>query len=244
MVNILHIFGSLIDPTDRYSSAAHRKFAEILVVIIKIAVGSFLPASFIVSAYLLWNYKNYAILNLPIWDSSQWTLIGLTLWCLAEIGFYLHCCNLKRNFASKIHFTKLVWAERRFYLQRVLEHNPRPSEALTGWFHKLRDPTELKLENAESWLSWAFFNKLKQDLEDDELHELNDITRICLERDPELANRFAAKQLEDNRNMLPKKKSLDFMKLHLDPIKVQHKPVIAYLVSSKRYEKNLAFFTR
>lgn len=222
---VLKLLGSLIEPTDRYSTKSHRISAVVLTKLIKIVVSSFTPLAFITFCYLAFNYQKYYILTAQIWTSQQWILLIASVWSLLEIGFYLHCLNVKRIFSNTSSTLELTWAKRVFYLQRVLDHNPTVFKSLARWFHKrdvLNAEDEIYLENFEDWLSWAFFNKLKVNLTPNELHELHAIMEICLKQDPGAA----ALRHEDAGSRKP----LEFMRLNLDPIVFQHKPLIAYMV--------------
>lgn len=115
---VLRILGSLIEPTDRYSTKSHRTFAIALTAVIKIFVSSVTPASFLTFLYLAYNYENYQILNSSSWKSQQWSLVLVTIWSLLEIGFYFYCLNVKRIFSNKSSTLELTWSERLFYLER------------------------------------------------------------------------------------------------------------------------------
>lgn len=228
---VLRLLGTLIEPTDRYSTESHRKFAVVLTALIKIVVSSVTPLSFLISLYLAYNYENYRTLNTSIWDSQQWSLVVFTIWSLAEIVFYFHCLNLKRIFSNTSSTLQLTWSERIFYCERILNHNPTVFKSLTRWFHKrdkLNYEDNIQLEHIEEWLSWAFFNKLKKNLRQDELDELNGIVEYCLKRDPSMVR---------NQNTFTTAtgdyKPLECMMLNLDPIRFQHKPLIGYVVGVK-----------
>ncbi|KAG4072329.1 hypothetical protein HA402_004261 [Bradysia odoriphaga] len=224
---VLKLLGTLIEPTDRYSTKSHRISAVVLTILIKIVVSSFTPAAFVTFAYLTYNYQKYYQLTGQIWTSQQWLLVTATIWSLFEIGFYLHCLYVKRLFSRTSSTLELTWAKRVFHLQRVLDHNPTVFKSLARWFHKrdeLNSEDDIYLEHFEDWLSWAFFNKLKSNLTRNEVHELHAIMEICLKQDPSAA----ALRNEDTEIRKP----LEFMRLNLDPIVFQHKPLIAYMVIS------------
>lgn len=224
---VLNLLGSLIEPTDRYTTKSHREFAIILTALIKIVVSSVTPAAFLTFLYLAYNYEIYHQFYSPIWQSQHWYILLVTIWSLAEIAFYLHCQNVKRMFSNTSSTLQLTWSKRLFYLERILNHNPQLFKSLTRWFHK-RDELDddIQLEHIEEWLSWAFFNKLKKNLTLEELNELNLIVEKCLKMDPSLVRNRTTRTMATG-----KYKPLEFMMLNLDPIKFQHKPVIAYLVS-------------
>lgn len=227
---VLRLLGTIIEPTDRYSTKSHRVCAIALTALIKIVVSSVTPASFVTFCYLAYNYQKYQLLLASqIWAAQQWSLMVASIWSLAEIGFYLHCLYVKRQFSSSSSTLELTWTKRLFYLQRVLDHNPNIFKSLTKWFHKrdkLNAEDDVNLEHIEDWLSWAFFNKLKKNLRHDELNELHEIVEKCLQMDHSLARLRTAKTTATGDY-----KPLEFMMLNLDPIKFQHKPLIAYLVS-------------
>ncbi len=223
---VLKILGTLIEPTDRYSTKSHRISAIVLTALIKIVVSSVTPASFVTLGYLAYNYQNYQLLNAQIWTSQQWSLVAVSIWSLMEIGFYLHCLNVKRLFSNTSATLELTWGKRLFYLKKVLDHNPNVLKSLAKWFHKrdeLNYEDDIYLDHIEDWLSWAFFNKLKKNLKVEELYELHTIVQEAMQIDPSLA-KLCKRRAGDY-------KPLDFMMLNLDPIEFQHKPLIAYLVS-------------
>lgn len=216
---VLKLLGSLIEPTDRYSTKIHRISATVLTKLIKIVVSSFMPAAFITLSYLAFNYQKYYLLTTQVWTSHQWLLVTATVWSLFEIGFYLHCLNVKRKFSGTSATLQMTWAKRLYYVQRVLDHNPTVFKSLARWFYK----RDIHLEDFEDWFSWAFFNKLKSNLTPNELNELQAIMDICLGRD-ESSDALKNKRIETQKS--PSK----FMRLNLDPIVFQHKPLIAYMV--------------
>ncbi|KAJ6640864.1 hypothetical protein Bhyg_05797 [Pseudolycoriella hygida] len=224
---VLRLLGTLIEPTDRYSTKSHRISAIVLTTIIKIVVSSFMPASFVTFCYLAYNYHLFYMPPTTPGTSQQWLLLTATIWSLLEIGFYLYCLNVKRRFSHTSSTLELTWEKRVFYVQRVLDHNPTVFKSLAKWFHKrdeLNVEDDIYLEHFEDWLSWAFFNKMKSNLTNNEMHELHAIMDMCLKRDPSVA----AMRNENGRSRKP----LEFMRLNLDPIAFQHKPLIAYLVIS------------
>lgn len=233
---VLKLLGTLIEPTDRYSTKTHRVSAVVLTKLIKIVVGSITPASFVTFAYLVYLYfrHNYQLQLLTAsiwtWTPNQWCFLTAGIWSLMEIGFYLHCLNVKRLFAKTSSTPELTWTKRLLYLQRVLDHNPHVYKTLTKWFHKrneLNAEDDVQLEHIKDWLSWAFFNKMKKNLTSDELGELDAIVKICLQIDPTLDG------LDKEGKSPGDYKPMKFMRLNLDPIQVQHKPLIAYVVSSQ-----------
>lgn len=217
---VLKLLGRLIEPTDRYSTKSHRISAIVLTKLIKIVVSSFMPAAFITLSYLAYNYQKFYLLTTQVWTSHQWLLAIATVWSLFEIGFYLYCLNVKRKFSGTSATLEMNWAKRLYYLQRVLDHNPTVFKSLARWFHT----RDIYLDDFEDWFSWAFFNKLKGKLTQDELCELQEIMDISVGRDASLD------ALKNKRTVT--KKSSDFMRLNLDPIVFQHKPLIAYMVIS------------
>lgn len=224
---VLSLLGSLIEPTDRYTTKSNRDFAIVLTAFIKILVSSITPASFLTFLYLAYNYENYQQLNSPIWETQVWFLVSITIWSLIEIVFYFHCQNVKRIFSNTSSTLELTWSKRLFYLERVLSHNPNIFKSLAKWFHKHDELNgNIQLEHIEEWLSWAFFNKLKTNLTPEELNELNMIVEKCLQADPSLV-RNKCTRTKATGDYTP----LEFMKLNLDPIEFQHKPFIGYLVS-------------
>lgn len=224
---VLNLLGSLIEPTDRYSTKSNRDFAIVLTALIKIVVSSVTPASFLTFLYLAYNYENYQQLNSPIWESDQLFLLFITIWSLAEVVFYLHCQNVKRIFSNTSSTLELTWSKRLFYLERVLSHQPNIFKSLAKWFHKHDELNgNIQLEHIEEWLSWAFFNKLKNHLTPEELNELNMIVEKCLQIDPSFVRNRNTRTTATGE-LTP----LEFMKLNLDPIQFQHKPLIGYLVS-------------
>ena len=116
---VLNLLGTLVSSTDRYKSVAHRQFAVILTAVIKLVVGSVTPLAFLGSALLAYNFDKYKLLFAPTWTSSQWTLVAITLWCIAEVSFYIHCINLKSKFTKNRPYTKLSQSERLFYLRQI-----------------------------------------------------------------------------------------------------------------------------
>lgn len=226
---ILKLLGTLIKPSDQYSTKSHRRFAIVLSELIKIVVSSVVVASFVTFCYLSYNYQNFQILNSSIWTLQQWSLVIVSIWTVLEIAFYLYCLNVKRNFSNTSSILQLTLSEKLFHLQRILDHNPNVFKSLEKWFHKrdaLNADDEIKLEHIEEWLSWAFFNKLARKMTQDELFELNLIVEKCLERDPSLGRLRNARSTATGDY-----KRLEFMMLSLDPIQFQHKPLFAYLVS-------------
>lgn len=228
---VLKLLGTLIEPTDRYSTKSHRISAIVLTAIIKIFVSSFTPAAFVTFCYLIYNHQEYQLLlTTPVWTSYQWGLVVATIWSLVEIVFYLHCLNVKRFFSNTSSTLEITWTERLFYLQRVLDHNPTVYKSLAKWFHKrdeLNADDDIYLEHIEDWLSWAFFNKMKMNLTHNELDELHAIVEKWLQVDPSVAALRKAESNAPEHDYKP----MEFMRLNLDPIRFQHKPLIAYTVS-------------
>lgn len=231
---MLKLLGTLIEPTDRYSTKSHRISAVVLTALIKVIVSSITPASFVAFGYLTYNHQQYQLLTSPNWTSLQWSVVVAIIWSCMEIGFYFHCLNIKRLFSNISSTPALTWTERLFYLQRVLHHNPTVFESLAKWFHKrdeLNSDDDIQLEHIEDWLSWAFFNKLKRNLSQAELCELHGIVMKCVQVDPSLTRRKTA----TTTSAMGDYKPLEFMMLNLDPIKFQHKPLIGYVVSGSLY---------
>lgn len=141
----------------------------------------------------------------------------LYLWFLAEAAFFWTVFLPLRFVLQEpaTHPTPLSKADRRDLFEKSLSHLSDPEQYLSKWF--LRAPLDhIKRENVKEFYAWSFLNKPYEDVTDEEENELDDyVDRLehRLER-PVKPGRGRAKPLRTT----------------LDPVPMQHRPLLWYLV--------------
>lgn len=211
---VLSFFGKLVDPTNQYSSATHKFFSECLVGIITLVVGNVTTLAFVTVGLILLGLMT-STFELDVLANS-WVLTIIGIWFLIEVLFYFYCLFLRRKLEAPMSLPMLSPDEKILFVEKVLEHWHDPWSGLVRWF-RLHPPEEIGVECVETWLSWAFFGKLSKDLNFEERKELRKLEEKTIAKHPELGRPAASLEL-------------NFMRLHLDEVVVQHKPFVAYLV--------------
>ena len=215
---VLSLFGLLVDPTDVYTSKGHKLFSNGLVWVITKVVGGVTPIAFILLPILLlsWTFGLSDLSNISLW--TRRLIIGVSIWCAMEIVFYFYCRGLKKRFEVKTSYPGLLsHKERQHYANRVLDHCPDPWSSLSGWFYQ-HHPDDIGRECVDEWLSWAFYSKNLEDLDETQRAELATLVAPIISKCAKLDKPAVEGKL-------------NFMRLHFDKLVVQHKPFIAYVVS-------------
>ena len=152
-----------------------------------------------------------------LWPQKYRIPVIVQIWAVAEVLFYL-----------------LVFLPRYFYLQRAAIHPPlvprqkrrqlfdlcmrsarTPDRYLTKWF--MDAPlSEIKRENLKEFFAWAFLNKGAHGLLDDEELE-------------EYIDEFEASL---GRKLDPGRGAAIPLRLTIDEVKMMHRPLLWYFVSS------------
>lgn len=144
--------------------------------------------------------------------------LPLEAYLFAEAGFYLFVYLPLRAWLQTpaTHPTAKSKAERQKAFQRVLGTIPDVNSYLSGWF--LGAPIDtIERQAVLDYISWSLFNERANQLNDDELVEVNGYV-------DELEERFEKKLQTKNGKTRP-------LRTTFDPVPMQHRPLIWYLVS-------------
>jgi len=214
-MSIFSFLGSLVDPTNQYKSYSHQVFSQSLVWVITLVVGNVTTLGFLGLGLMTtgWLFSLYDMSTV----TNSWFLSFLGIWALVEVWFYFYCLTLKQKLEAPMTFPSLSRMQKEFILDKVLDTCADPRGALVRWFH-LHPPEDVGLEGFRIWLSWAFFGKLYPDLSEQETEELDMLVEKTIQKCPNVVEPSSKTQL-------------NFMRLHLDEVAVQHKPFVAYVVS-------------
>lgn len=140
-------------------------------------------------------------------------------WALAEILFFL-LVFLPRYYLLQreaIHPSPLPRNERQKLFRLCFENVANPDSYLTGWF-KGAPLSEIRRDNVKEFLCWSFLNKGDYgSLDDQELEEYINQFETLL-----------------GRTLPPGKGNATCLRLTLDEVPMLHRPLIWYIVVSRR----------
>ena len=141
----------------------------------------------------------------------------LEVWAFAETLFVLLYLPLYQILQQKAtHPSLLSRVERRALFHKCQESIQDPERYLSKWF-KDAPSSEIRRENVKEFFCWAFLNKSRFGiLDDDELEEYAIETEKAL-----------------GRSLPPGKGNATSLRLTLDKVKMLHRPLLWYLVSFK-----------
>jgi hypothetical protein len=158
----------------------------------------------------------YTLARITILRSSLIPL-PLEIIAYAESAFYFFVYVPRRHVLQRPapQGTNMTQRERKELFEKFMESIPDMDYFLSVWF-KGANTTELKRDDVQEWLAWAFFNQ----------GQSGDCDRA------ELGEYVAKVELALERPLPPGRGSLKAMRPTIDPINMQHRSLLYYLVSS------------
>lgn len=154
-------------------------------------------------------------------------LLPLDIWCAAESLFYvLFYLPLKaRSQRPATHPPATSRQERQKLFSRCIQNIPDPEAYLARW-SKDAPLSEIKRENAKDFLAWAFLNTAKHgDEEDNELEDYVSQIETSIKR-----------KIPSGRG------TADCLRLTTDAVRMQHRPLVWYLVGCSKMEVSLWYY--
>jgi hypothetical protein len=150
-------------------------------------------------------------------EQHKW-LWPVGIWALSEATFFLGVYLPLRRVLQRSakHPEPPSQPERRALIQKCFANLPDPEYYVSRWFMDA-PPQDIKRGNVKEFLAWSLMNKQYSEANDDdeaELDEYTDELERVLDR-PFQAGRGKAKSLRTT----------------LDPVPMQHRPLIWYAVS-------------
>ena len=190
------------------------------------------PAKYVFISIAIWSLRLIApisilycllVASLGFPHPLRW--LPLDVWMLGEAIFFLLVyvpLSLQVQKAAT-HPKPLSKEERMVLIRKCLDHVPDIEVYLSGWF--LGSPlADIKRENVREFFAWSFMDEKLEDTNEAEAAELD----VFIEQ---LESRLG-RELEDGRG------KASSLKVTLDKVPMQHRPLIWYAVSEKTQQSS------
>lgn len=218
----------------RHVRFTHRSFSDGLLEILSrspvlgflsflliLLISSVIPLSFIWLTY--WFFFDSSTFLV----SSPYLRFILTTWSIIELCFFYYQCYLYATVQQQKDGPSLDSTEREKIYKSVFSNVKDIRCTLSKWF--LDRPVEtIDQESFLHWLSFAFYSKQLEQLDDQEFEDLNSLL-LKIQTDHQLI--LTEKQTNQR---------LSHMKHVLDPVRVIFRPLAFYLVTDTLLDKVLA----